>query len=406
MPYPPAERTVPSSAIPSGYKRAVRRFSPLPLCLALFAVCPAQKQSSRQDSLISSRTLREENEIADRPYAGFISRAEAGFARGKGLLTEGRLREAREEFDRALDAILESGFDLRDEARLRLYYDRLVERIYREEVPPERSTLTGNDPEAGRTRRAGFAWQDSAPIAGDVLAQTPPASAGAMRSVSRASSSSSPPRIKLAAASSSRRVRTARQIARESFPSIVELTVRTDDPNTVTLGSGFFVAPGVIVTSRHVVLGGRAAIARTADGAREFRGMTLLAFDERSDLALLKIDDAEGAATVPALVLTEGAIEVGEPAYALGNPRDVGATISPGIVSAVRKLEEVALVQFTAPISPGSSGGPVVNEYGEVIGIVRSTRADGQNLNFAVAAAELRKLVERANTIVVRHPHR
>ena len=85
--------------------------------------------------------------------------------------------------------------------------------------------------------------------------------------------------------------------------------------------------------------------------------------------------------------------EIGTEVFLIGSPRGFSNTISAGIVSALRHENDPKYVQFTAPASPGSSGGPLLNEAGNVIGIVTWNRADAQNLNFAVASAHLLDLM-------------
>jgi hypothetical protein len=104
----------------------------------------------------------------------------------------------------------------------------------------------------------------------------------------------------------------------------------------------------------------------------------VVAFSLLHDLCILKLPDAKG---VP-LHASINNPTVGEEVIVAGNPEGLEASISKGIVSAIR--EERGLIQIDAPISPGSSGGPVVNQSGEVIGVAVSTLVEGQNLNFAV----------------------
>ena len=87
---------------------------------------------------------------------------------------------------------------------------------------------------------------------------------------------------------------------------------------------------------------------------------------------------------------------MGQEVAVLGNPEGYQGTLSTGIVSGLRKFKrDGELVQFTAPISHGSSGGPVLDEAGRVIGVVRSSHFNEQNLNFAVPVEKLRKLLGR-----------
>src|SRR5207245_6657549 len=90
------------------------------------------------------------------------------------------------------------------------------------------------------------------------------------------------------------------------------------------------------------------------------------------------------------------AVQVGESVYAGGKPVGLEGTFSPGIGSSIREVGTDKLLQITAPISPGSSGGPVLNEKGEVIGVSVATFRGGQNLNFAIPSNYLKTLLGKA----------
>jgi hypothetical protein len=85
---------------------------------------------------------------------------------------------------------------------------------------------------------------------------------------------------------------------------------------------------------------------------------------------------------------------VGDNVYAVGNPEGLEGTFSQGLVSGIRQRGSDSILQITAPISPGSSGGPVLNTKGEVVGVAVSTSTEGQNLNFAVPANYLAVLLK------------
>jgi hypothetical protein len=91
-------------------------------------------------------------------------------------------------------------------------------------------------------------------------------------------------------------------------------------------------------------------------------------------------------------------MEVGDKVYVMGNPLGMSGTFSDGMVSGKRPLEGVAMLQISAPISPGSSGGPVMNERGEVIGVATMMVMGGQNLNMAVPAHYLQPMMETRGT--------
>ncbi|GAG54367.1 unnamed protein product, partial [marine sediment metagenome] len=118
----------------------------------------------------------------------------------------------------------------------------------------------------------------------------------------------------------------------------------------------------------------------------------LVSADYQRDLTLLKIT---GVITSPLIILGDiNQVAVGEEVYAVGNPQGLEGTFSQGIVSSIRQIGSDMLFQITAPISPGSSGGPVLNTQGKVIGIAVATFSGGQNLNFAIPASYLVPLLK------------
>jgi len=139
------------------------------------------------------------------------------------------------------------------------------------------------------------------------------------------------------------------------------------------------------VTNAHVVAG--AARVEIFDDSGALLGIAPYAemLSSTVDLAILP----SVGVRVPALPLALTAPAVGEQVIVIGAPEGLTNTVSDGIVSAVRQLETRRLLQITAPISPGSSGGPVLNARGEVVGVSVSILREGQNLNFAVPAADV-----------------
>jgi hypothetical protein len=171
--------------------------------------------------------------------------------------------------------------------------------------------------------------------------------------------------------------------------------VRTYDANgePTGLGSGFFIgADGEFVTNRHVVAGSYAAVVEMADGAR-YKVKKILAAHPQVDLVKLLVETRQQP--VPFLKLLTGLPGKGERIAAFGNPKGMKFTVSDGIVSAFQQDKFAnTFIQFTAPTSPGNSGGPLVNMNGDVVGIVTFGIVDGQNLNFALPAYQLGDLAE------------
>jgi len=153
-------------------------------------------------------------------------------------------------------------------------------------------------------------------------------------------------------------------------------------------GTGFLsIKDGIGVTAWHVMNGAIRATARFSSG-EEFDVSGLIDKDEKRDVCLIRIKVADR----PLLSLAAVEPAVGNKAYAIGAPKGLEFTISDGMISQVRTLDGIKQYQFTCAISPGNSGGPLVNVAGEVLGVVSWTVIDGQNLNFAVPISYVRGL--------------
>ena len=166
-------------------------------------------------------------------------------------------------------------------------------------------------------------------------------------------------------------------IAVRGIPST--MTIVTSDPagNPVKQGSAFVVRPGVIATNWHVIDGASAAqVQLKPDGARV--NAVFLAADAPRDVALLAIPTSFAAP-----LRTAAPPRVGERVVAIGSPLGLSATVTEGIVSAVRAEEGRELIQISAALSHGSSGGPVFDGSGRVFGIATAVLEEGQSLNFA-----------------------
>jgi len=181
---------------------------------------------------------------------------------------------------------------------------------------------------------------------------------------------------------------TAARIARENLPAMATLIAVDERDQPLTLGSGFFITrDGVLVTNAHVV-GGAAKIIVRWRGQRG-TAVKILNFARKYDLVTLQTSFA----ATPAVSLADSdSVTVGQDVVVLGSPQGLEGTVSTGIVGGLRTLGDVKFLQITAPISPGSSGGPVFNSGGRVIGVATATSAKGQNLNFALPVNLLRDL--------------
>ena len=175
-------------------------------------------------------------------------------------------------------------------------------------------------------------------------------------------------------------------------PSVVAIATYDATGEALMTGSGFFLAPGQVVTNLHVIRGAARAEIKTLDGKGKVYPVSgALAIDEEGDLALLGIDmpldhsrGAELARELP---------DEGESIFVIGNPLKLEGSVSDGIVSAVREVpNSYRIIQITAPISHGNSGSPVFNLRGEVLGVVTVKVTNGQNINLAIAAGRVAQL--------------
>lgn len=164
------------------------------------------------------------------------------------------------------------------------------------------------------------------------------------------------------------------------------VTIETDNG----FGSGFFVAPNIVATNFHVIEGATEAFCLSNNSTVKYKIEGYVAADQSVDLILLKVQNFN----MPALKMASQTVTPGQQVYAIGSPKGLPATISDGIVSGMRDFEGYKLIQMTAPISPGSSGGPVLNSKGELIGISVSQLTEGQNLNFAIPKSYLELLLQ------------
>lgn len=161
--------------------------------------------------------------------------------------------------------------------------------------------------------------------------------------------------------------------------SVVPIEVRDALSRPTSQATAFVVGPGELLTNAHAVDGG-AVWARLGAVVVQAR---IVRRDNVNDLALLRVDvelslrPLQFASEVP---------QAGTHIFVLGNPKGFERTITDGLVTSIRSIGNRPVLQMSAAISPGSSGGPVINERGEVVGVTVGLLPDAQNLNFAVPA--------------------
>ena len=174
--------------------------------------------------------------------------------------------------------------------------------------------------------------------------------------------------------------RSAEDIFNQVSQSVVRINVANAAGAPVATGSGVVIGPGSVITNCHVALRGDLLEVKLADAAYS---ATVEVANEDRDLCLLGVSGL----SAPAVSLgTVDSVRVGQRVYAVGAPQGLDLTISDGIVSALRESQGSKVIQTSAPVSPGSSGGGLFDTSGRMIGVVTFQTKAGQNLNFAVPA--------------------
>lgn len=196
--------------------------------------------------------------------------------------------------------------------------------------------------------------------------------------------------LAMSGASAAQVAPTPQQIAQRARLATVQIRSLDANGRVNGTGSGFFVsADGTIVTNFHVIKDA-ASLEVERDSGEIFDNVYYVASDPRRDTAILKIPVGD-ASVLP--LGSDDPVETGSHIFVMGNPLGQTATFSDGLVSAQRTTNGVQLLQVTAPISPGSSGGPAMNDQGQVIGIATMFLEGGQNLNFLVPVHYVRPMI-------------
>ncbi|HEY9062335.1 MAG TPA: DUF5050 domain-containing protein [Pseudobacteroides sp.] len=181
----------------------------------------------------------------------------------------------------------------------------------------------------------------------------------------------------------------AKEVARQK-DAVAYIKTFDEDGNPIGYGSGFNIdSSGIIVTNFHVIKGAY-SIKCTLSDKLTFDVKNVLNYSSIRDIAILQLD---GASNLPVVKLgSSSAAELAESVVAIGNPMDFQNTVSTGVISGVRTIFGVNYIQTTASISPGSSGGPLFNMRGEVVGMTTFMLVGTQNINFAVPVDDVKKL--------------
>lgn len=180
------------------------------------------------------------------------------------------------------------------------------------------------------------------------------------------------------------------ELVRRIKPSAVAIETFDARGEKLSRGSGFFIGIDRVVTNRHVIENAYRAEVHSYTGS-VFPVKGVIAVDAEGDIALLRVEVPAGQ--VRPLALDRTSPQEGESVVVIGNPLGLEGSVSNGIVSAVRDIPTFGrIIQITAAISPGSSGSPVVNMHGQVIGVATLQITGGQSVNFAIPSERISQL--------------
>ncbi len=187
------------------------------------------------------------------------------------------------------------------------------------------------------------------------------------------------------------------------MPAVMTIYVYNGQGKTIGQGSGFVISSdGICTTNFHVLKDAYSADAKLGDG-RLFHLLAVHAYDAERDIAIFQLgrktsSGTERARDLPYLTLSSEDAQVGERIATVGSPEGLSNSVADGLVSAIREESGHKYLQISAPISQGSSGGPVFNLKGEVVAVASFQFVEGQNLNFAIPVDEVSKIRDlRAN---------
>ena len=206
--------------------------------------------------------------------------------------------------------------------------------------------------------------------------------------VSQSSQSSRTPGASSSAAASG--PRNAEQVFAEVSPGIVRVRALDDQGQPIKQGSGVTIGSGRVITNCHVTSGASRVIVLSG---RETYSASVRVADEQLDLCSL---DVSGFDAPAATIGSMDTVRTGQRVFAIGAPLGLDLTISEGIVSSLREMPQGKVIQTSAPVSPGSSGGGLFDTQARLIGVVTFQTRSGQNLNFAVPADWISQMSNRS----------
>lgn len=197
--------------------------------------------------------------------------------------------------------------------------------------------------------------------------------------------------------------------AMESFADLVNKTQESvvtifahNADGTIIQGSGFFIdAEGNVVTNYHVVEKAAKILVKQETWGR-YNGK-VIANDQESDLAILRTDAKNRFSRIKYLKISKKPPVVGDRIIVIGSPLGLEQTVSDGLVAALRPIPGFGdIIQISAPVSRGSSGGPVINLKGDIVGVATFVIIGGQNLNFAIPGYKIIELISKAKDLSVK----
>ena len=189
---------------------------------------------------------------------------------------------------------------------------------------------------------------------------------------------------------------TVPEIAEKALAATVYLEMQDNNGLPLGFGSGFFVTANLIATNYHVIAGAASGTAKLVGKSTTYKIEGFTATNKYNDLVLLKVSASD---IKPLPLGNSDAIKIGETVYVAGNPKGLEGTFSDGIISSRHGGHAKGRLQMTALISPGSSGGPVLNRMGKVVGVSYAILEGGQNLNFAIPSLYLKTLLALSGTV-------
>ncbi len=189
---------------------------------------------------------------------------------------------------------------------------------------------------------------------------------------------------------------TTAQIADKATPAVVVVESYNEDGERMGQGSGYVHSTdGMVVTNYHVIRGSRSLSVRIPSKG-SVQVQHLLGYNIENDIAVLQLAEPVAAALE---IEDFELVKVGDRVVAVGAPLGLESTVTEGIISALRDRSGTHIIQTSAALSAGSSGGPLLNEYGKVIGVSAAGVRDGQNLNFVISARHVTEVIRSKRII-------